>query len=290
MSPGARGDRAGTRDRRAAVRLRNARPRRVLVRATFACGDEPPQTLETSGSAVCCGCAGDLARVHRAYSSSQTMSPTETPDKGRGSILGGLIAPLRLPERTLVALDAVVEAVGNLGPMRSELTRVREQTAPLEELIPTLKRLLAQTRPLSEMIPTLERLVDQTRPLGDLIPTLERLLEQTRPLCEMIPALERLIDQTRPLGETVPAIERLEERLGTRLDSVREVVSALEAEDSHLNATVGALAGEVAAMHGTLAGLQDDIQKITDRLPDPSRGPLEKARDALTGAPAQERE
>jgi len=150
------------------------------------------------------------------------MSPKETPDDAGAGILAGLLAPLRLPERTLEALDALVEAVGNLGPMRSELTRVREQTEPLDGLL--------------------------------------------------------------------PALERLEERLGTRLDSVHEVVVALESKDSHLNATVADLLREVAVMHKTLNGLQDDVQSVTERLPDASRGPLEKARDVLTGSGDQDKE
>ena len=36
-------------------------------------------------------------------------------------------------------------------------------------------------------------------------------------------------------------------------------------------------------MHRTAGGLQDDVQSVTDRLPYSSRGPLEKAKDALTG-------
>jgi len=182
------------------------------------------------------------------------MSPKDTSDEEGGlGLLTGLLAPLRLPERTLDALDALTEAVGNLGPMRSELTRVRKQTEPL----------------------------------GELIPTLERLLKQTKPLGELIPTLERLLKQTKPLGELLPALERLEERLGTRLDSVHDVVVALEAEDSHLNTTVADLGREVGAMHKTLSGLQDDVQSVTERLPDASRGPLEKARDAFSGGPAQ---
>jgi len=167
------------------------------------------------------------------------MSPKETPDDAGAGILAGLLAPLRLPERTLEALDALVEAVGNLGPMRSELTRVREQTEPLAGLLPAMKRLHKQTEPLAELL---------------------------------------------------PALERLEERLGTRLDSVHEVVVALESKDSHLNATVADLLREVAAMHKTLNGLQDDVQSVTERLPDASRGPLEKARDVLTGSGDQDKE
>ena len=165
------------------------------------------------------------------------MSQKETPDDGGAGIVSGLLAPLRLPERTLEALDALVKAVGNLGPMRSELTRVRKQTEPLGELIP---------------------------------------------------ALERLHKQTKPLGELIPALERLEESLGTRLDSLNEIVVALEGDDSHLVAAVGGLDRKVSAMHKTLTGLQNDVQSVTDRLPDPNRGPLEKARDALTGSSSDE--
>ena len=37
-------------------------------------------------------------------------------------------------------------------------------------------------------------------------------------------------------------------------------------------------------MHVTIRGLQNDVQSVTDRLPDPNKGPLEKAKDVLTGA------
>jgi len=60
------------------------------------------------------------------------------------------------------------------------------------------------------------------------------------------------------------------------------VASALESRDSHLNTTVRELGRELADMHEAITGLQGDLQRITDRLPDPSRGPLERARDVLT--------
>jgi len=63
---------------------------------------------------------------------------------------------------------------------------------------------------------------------------------------------------------------------------------ALEGDDSHLVAAVGGLDRKVSAMHKTLSGLQNDVQSVTDRLPDPNRGPLEKARDALTGSSSDE--
>ena len=167
------------------------------------------------------------------------MSSKETPDDGGAGILSGLLAPLRLPERALEALEGLVDAAGNLAPMRSELTRVRKQTEPLGELLP---------------------------------------------------ALERLRKQTEPLAELLPALDRLEERLGTRLDSVHEVVVALEGKDSYLNSTVADLNRELAAMHKTLDGLKDDVRSVTERMPDASRGPLEKARDVLSGGSASEKE
>ena len=38
------------------------------------------------------------------------------------------------------------------------------------------------------------------------------------------------------------------------------------------------------SMHKTIVGLQDDVQSATDRVPDPSRGPFDKAREVLTGS------
>lgn len=40
-------------------------------------------------------------------------------------------------------------------------------------------------------------------------------------------------------------------------------------------------------MHRTVASLKDDVQRITDRLRDPNApGPLERAREVLTGGDA----
>ena len=184
------------------------------------------------------------------------MAPKETSDDEGTGILSGLLAPLRLPERALAALETLAETAQNLGPMRSELTRVREQT-----------------KPLSELMPAMERLVKQTEPLGELMPAIERLLKQTEPLADLLPALQRL-----------------EENLGTRLDSLQEVVVALEGDESHLNAGVRELQREAADINETLSGLKGDIKRITDRLPDPNRGPLEKARDVLGGSGDEEKQ
>ncbi len=164
-------------------------------------------------------------------------------------MLSGLLAPLRLPERALEALDALVEAVRELGPIHSELTRVREQTEPL----------------------------------ADLMPTIERVREQTAPVAELLPVVERISEQAEPLAELLPALDRLEQNLGARLDAVHEVVVALESDESFLNKAVKELGGEVAAMHKTVSELEQEVQQVTERLPDRDAGPLAKAREALTG-------
>ncbi len=127
-------------------------------------------------------------------------------------MFGGLLASVRLPERVL---NALVEAARDVGLIRSEVTRVREQTEPLEELL--------------------------------------------------------------------PALERLERGLEARLDSLCEVVGALENEESFLNQSVKELASELAALHKTVAGLQDDLQRVTDHLPD-GGGPLQAVRNAFTSS------
>jgi len=157
-------------------------------------------------------------------------------DRGGGGMLAGLLAPLRLPERVIDALDSLVEATRELSPMRSELARVREQTEPLADLLP---------------------------------------------------AVERLIDQTEPLSEVVPALESAKTELGEQLERLQELIVALEGEESHLNLNAVKLVDELVAMHKTVDELQDDVQSVTERLPDASRGPLQKAHDVLTGPTAK---
>jgi len=192
-------------------------------------------------------------------------------------VLSGLLAPLRLPERVLEALD-------ELRPMRAELTRVREQVEPVLELLPALQSLE-----------------------DDLGARIGGVHDELRP---MRAELTRVQEQTEPVLELLPALQRLQDVLGTRLDAVHEVVVALESKESHLNRaieemgtkvatltdalapvddrlvtverTVHGLAGEVRSIHETLVGLKEDIQRITGLRGD--RGVMERARDALTGA------
>jgi len=172
-------------------------------------------------------------------------SSDKTSASGEG-VLAGILAPLRLPERALRALESLADAAQHLGTIRSEIVRVREGVEPLEDLI-------------------------------------ERTRKQTEDVPAMPPVVQRISEQAEPLSEMLPALDRLEESLGKRLDSLTEMIVALEGDESHLNKTVGSLNEEICAMHGTIRALQDDVQRVTDRLPDPDRGPLEKAKDVLTG-------
>ena len=179
------------------------------------------------------------------------MSPTAKPSK-QDKLLGGLFAALRLPERVIEALDSIVEAAQELGPMRGELTRVREQMEPL----------------------------------ADLPQVAECIGTQAALLPEVLAVTQRIQERAEPLGELLPALEQLEEALGARVDSLRHVVGGLDREESHLNTRVQELVRELAGIHTTTSELQDHVEQITDRLPDPSEGPLRKARDVLTGSGA----
>ncbi len=69
------------------------------------------------------------------------MAPDAGSSEGGGGLLAGLLAPLRLPERVVEALDSLADSAREFGPMREELMRVREQTEPLAELVARLERM-----------------------------------------------------------------------------------------------------------------------------------------------------
>lgn len=94
----------------------------------------------------------------------------------------------------------------------------------------------------------------------------------------------RIRQQSESLDELLPALNALKQDLGGRLDSLHEIVNGLEGIESDLDTTVAGLVNQLGALHQTVLTLQDDVQRFTDRLPDPDApGPLERARDALTG-------
>ena len=87
---------------------------------------------------------------------------------------------------------------------------------------------------------------------------------------------------------SVPAYRRLSTSTtdGPDVRQLKRNLVALEGDESHLNVTAGKLVDELVAMHKTVDELQEDVQSVTERLPDPNKGPLEKARDVLTGGAA----
>ena len=157
-------------------------------------------------------------------------------------------------------------------------------------------------------------LVAPLRLPGRLLDSLDVLVESTRELGSIRSEMSRVGRQTEPLGELLPALEDIRAGLGTRLEAVREVVQALESDESHLNravrelsVTVGALndtlapvderlaaiegttdrlGRELGAVHETLHGVQGDIQRMSGLRGEP--GPLERARDILTGGKGPE--
>ncbi len=177
-----------------------------------------------------------------------SMAPVETSGSGGGSVLETLLAPFRIPDRVIDMLESLAEAAREVGPMRAELTRVREQTEPV----------------------------------AGLMPALEQILEHTQRVPEILSVVERISRQTKLLPQLLSAVEGVEKSLGERIDSLQAVVTALEGKDSYLNETVGELAGDLRDLHETVAGIKGEVERLTERLPDPNRGPLEKARDALT--------
>ncbi len=150
----------------------------------------------------------------------------------------------------------------------------------------TLAGLLGPLRLPGRVIELLEALAEAARELSPMRLELKRVREQTEPLGELIPALERLIKNTEPLSELLPALESLKQELKEQLEGLQEVIVELEGERSHLNVTAGKLVDELVAMHKTVTKLEHEVHTVTERMPDASRSPLEKAKDVLSGGAA----
>ncbi len=178
-------------------------------------------------------------------------------DSGAGLLSSGLaatlMAPLRIPERVLRALEGLSGAADTLGDIRSELGSMREQNEPLAELVPLTRQLREQIAP-------------------------------------MPPTVERISGQAKPLEELLPALVHLEEAVVERLEAAQATMEALERDESRLNDQVAKLCGEVGELQRIVSALREDVERVTERLPDPAHGPLDKVRDVFTGrneAPSQ---
>ncbi len=147
--------------------------------------------------------------------------PSETPDQG--GILTTLLAPLRLPERVLDALDELVESVRDVPAMRSELVLIRERTEPL-----------------ADMIATLERIND------GLATRLDAVLQ-------VVTALE---SERSHLNRTVGGLH-------AKVDSLHEDLAPIDDRLVTLERTTKELAGSVNTIRDDVVGIKDDIQRVT---------------------------
>lgn len=131
-------------------------------------------------------------------------------------MLTELLAPLRLPERLLEALD-------ELRPLRLELTRVREQTEPLAELLPALQQ-------LEEALGT---------------------------------RLDAVLAVVAALESEESHLNRTTKELGSEVQAVQAALAPVNERLATIERAVGQLVAEVGTMRETLVGLKDDIQPTT---------------------------
>lgn len=98
---------------------------------------------------------------------------------------------------------------------------------------------------------------------------------------------ERLVATLEIAAEALEHVGPMRSEVVTirsRLDSLHEIIEKLEGVEAHLDKTVDELVDEIKAVHKTVRDLHDDVEHMTDRLPDPDApGPLARARDAITG-------
>ena len=119
---------------------------------------------------------------------------------------------------------------------------------------------------------------------GRLVAALESAVDALQEVRPIRADVGRIRKQSESLDELLPALESLKADLGGRLDGLHHLVETLEGVEEHMDTTVADLGRQLTAVHQTVLHLQDDVQRITNRLPDPNEpGPLERARDALTG-------
>ncbi len=131
-------------------------------------------------------------------------------------MLAGLLAPLRLPERA-------VEALQELRPMRQELTRVREQTEPLADLLGALQS-----------------------------------LEQ-----ELGTRLSAVHDVVTALESDESHLNLTTKELGAKVAVLSDVLTPVDDRLVSIERAIVALAKDVGTILETLVGVKDDIQRIT---------------------------
>ncbi len=131
---------------------------------------------------------------------------------------------------------------------------------------------------------------DQTRILDVLLTPLMlprrlvRELETIGTAARSVPRFERaLLGQLDDLGVEV---RDLSAELNAALARVLDDLKRLDRRVAALQVDVPELARDLAVTKGHVAELKDQVSYADEHLPDPnSRGPIARARDAITGAP-----
>ncbi len=116
--------------------------------------------------------------------------------------------------------------------------------------------------------------------VAEAIESIAEKLEDVRPMREDVATIR---EQSSDLDELLPALASMKEDLGARIDALHGCILELEGIEEGLDKRVRELCQEMTAMHRTVGGLEGDVERITERLPDPTHGPLDKVRDALAG-------
>ena len=135
-------------------------------------------------------------------------------------MLSGLLAPLRLPERVLEALD-------ELRPMRLELVRVRDQTEPLGDLLPALQRLEDH----------LGTRLDAVHDVVVALESEESHLNAT--IKEMGAKVGDLTEALAPVDDRLVTVERTVRGLSDELKAIHETINSLKEDIQRITGLSG---------------------------------------------------
>lgn len=112
--------------------------------------------------------------------------------------MAGLLAPLRLPERVVQAIESASDALQHVPPMRDEVIRIREQSEPLKEILPALE---AMKEDLGGRLDSLHQVVQGLEGIETALD------ERVASLSQEIAALHKTV------GDLQADVQRVTERL-----------------------------------------------------------------------------
>lgn len=110
---------------------------------------------------------------------------------------------------------------------------------------------------------------------------LDELADSARELRVIRSELTQVREQTEPLADMGTALERINQDLCERLDALHEVLAPVDEHLATVERTVVDLSREIGAVHQTVHGVQQDIQRMSGLRGE--RGMAERARDRMVG-------